>query len=99
MLGGNAEHGLKCALQVKPTLTKFCAEGRQGERLVEMLLDEPADCLDQLLTRISGQRLGSAAQAFTESGTLGLARMRKEADILGFGASRRALWSSGHARG
>src|SRR5581483_2963197 len=96
--GCNAQHGFEGPLQVEWTLSEPGAQLRQRDRLVQVLLNIPADRFDQLLTRVSADGLGTAAQALAKACALGFARLAKEDHVLTAGPLRRARRTAVNAR-
>jgi hypothetical protein len=92
--GSNSEDRLKRALKMKYALPEFGTECGKSRWLIEVQLDESADVFNKLLVRISGERLGAAAQACAKSSDFGLAGMGEEAHIL---APRPLGWTRGAA--
>src|SRR5258708_6949576 len=74
-------------------LPKLCAQASQRDRFIQMLLDVTADGLNHLLSRISANRLGPAAQACAEAGFLSLLRHAEKSHVL----AARALRGAGRA--
>src|SRR5436305_14533028 len=88
---------------MKRTLLKFSAQARERDRLIQVQLDITANGFDQLLPRISCNRLGTAAQARAKTSRLGHLRPGEEGDIFTPRTLGRAWWaaingSGGHGK-
>ena len=94
----DAEHRLEAALQVKRALVKFLAQAGQRHRLVEMLLDEPANRLHAVRLRIAAGRLRPATQAGAVSRLLGLRGRKEELHVLPPRPPRRTRRPAIHTR-
>jgi hypothetical protein len=98
LLGADPENRLECALQMKRALAEFCAEIRQRQWFIEMLLNVSAHRFHELLVRVAGDSFWAAAQAFPESRSLRFLWMNEETHVLPLRPSRRAGWPAVHAR-
>src|SRR5438270_1131025 len=92
----NSQHGFEHPLQMKWALMKLFAELRQRNWLVQVLLDVTANRLNQLLPRISRDRLWPAAQALTVSGALSFLRTTEEGHVFAPWPFRGTRWPAVH---
>jgi hypothetical protein len=82
---------------MKWTLMKHLAQSRQGNHLIEMLLNVAADFFRQSRLWITADRSRPAPQARAKTRFLSLFRTREERDILPPRPPRWARWPAVHA--
>src|SRR5258708_39976923 len=83
---------------MKWAVLKFPAQSIQGQGLVEMLLDEPANRLHPVGLRVATERSWPAPQTSAISSLFGLFGPGEELNVLAPRAARRARRPAIHAR-
>src|SRR5258708_5379095 len=83
---------------MKRALVKFLAQPIQSQRLVDMLLDEPANRLHPVGLRVATERSGPAPQTGPIPSLLGLFGPDEELHVLPAWTPRRARRPAIHAR-
>ncbi len=78
----DSQHRLKATLQMKRALAEFFGQPVQRQRLIEMLLDKPADRLHPVRLSIPAERLWPAPQARPIPGLLRPFGIAEESNVL-----------------
>src|ERR1700686_4294538 len=93
----DAQYRFEAALQMKRALAEFLAQPIEGQRLVEMLLDETANRLHPVRLSITVERFGAATKTGAISRLLGLFGLMEELNVFPAGTARRTRRPAIHA--